>query len=187
VRLLHHLVEAVDEIAEDVLVALALADEVDYVLEDARTVLDTELASPSRVLLAVLAVVGVEDEELEIYPGSHLLVLEGDGIAGNVEYGLKEEHPAVEVVEVAKIVGNLDVEGRVEHLEGFEEEFTRLLVIVLEDLLHDVLYPWKILYDELLEIHPLLPRGDVLICLSDLSEEINRGNHATAEIVIYDL
>lgn len=187
VLLLDHLVEAVEQRAHDLGVALALPDQVHHVLEEPLAVAAAELSGPPRELLAVLAVVGVEREEFEVDAGCDLLVLEGEGVAGHVEDGLREGDPAVEVVEVAQVGGDLDVEGGVESLEGLVEEVASLLVEVEEDLGDDLLEAREVLADDLVEVLALVGLREVLVGLGDLAEEVDGCDDVGVEVLVEEL
>lgn len=61
-------------------------------LENPLTVTTTELRSPPFVLvLAVLGIVGVEHEDLQVDPHCYLLVLYGDWVGRDAEDGLEED------------------------------------------------------------------------------------------------
>lgn len=114
---LYNLVKAVHQITQNILVALALTNQVNNVLEDTLAVPLTKLSCPSSVcLLAILSIVSVKHKQFQIYPCNHFLVFYGDWLGLGIEYGLKIGEPAVEVVEIAEIIWNFDVESGVESL-----------------------------------------------------------------------
>ena len=59
--------EAVDQICLRIFTALSLSDQIDHMLEQPLTVSLSENGSPPLELLAVLRVIGVEGEQLEVY------------------------------------------------------------------------------------------------------------------------
>ena len=59
--------EAVDQISLQIFTSLSLPDQIDHVLEQSLTVSFSENGSPSLELLAVLRVIGIEGEQLEVY------------------------------------------------------------------------------------------------------------------------
>lgn len=63
------------------------------------------------------------------------------------------------------------------------EQFSCLLVIILEYFLDDLLQPWKVLHDKMLEPFPSF-MSFVLVRLGNLSEEVDGGDDIVIEIVV---
>ena len=151
-------------------------------LEQSLTISLSEHRRPSLQLLAVLQVVGIQREKLEIYPRGHFLVFQGEGVGIDIEYGFCEKDPFIKCVEVAQVVGDLDMKGRVKCLEGFVEQLCCLFVEVLEDPCHYALQLREVVGDKLFKNDAIFASG-VLIGLGDLPHEVDRRHDAALDVI----
>ena len=176
-------IEAVDQISLQFLTAFPLPDQIDDMLEQPLTISLSEHRRPSLALLAVLQVVGIQREKLEIYPCCHFLVFQREGVGIDIEYGLCEKDPFIQCVEVAQVVGDLDVEGRIECLEGLVEQLCSLFVEVLKDLSHYALQLREVVAHKLFKNNTVFASG-VLVRLGNLPHEVDRCHDAALNVTV---